>query len=75
MCVSPGEWDDTSKPYGDRRRLNLRFHLSDDTVEIFELFPKNSGRDVEVPKVIRRQLLPLLNPVSKDKTGTRSLLW
>jgi hypothetical protein len=49
--------------------MNLRFHLSDDTVEIFELFPKNSGRDVEFPKVLRRQPLPLLNPTSKDRTG------
>ncbi len=58
----PGEWDDSRSPFGDRRRLNLRFHLCDDTVELFELLPRNSGRDVEFPKLLRRQRLPLVTP-------------
>jgi hypothetical protein len=55
-----GEWNDTHSPFGDRRRLNLRYHLADDTVEIFELMPRNAGRDFS--RVLRRQRLALVLP-------------
>jgi DUF1126 PH-like domain len=39
-----GYWDDTSCENGDIRVLDVLYHLSDDTVEIKEKLPVNSGR-------------------------------
>lgn len=38
-------WDD-STAYGSRMYYTLHFYLSDDTVEMLESLPRNSGRDV-----------------------------
>ena len=56
------EWDDHSTLYGDKRRLLMRVFCQDDTVEIYEMFPKNSGRDEGFPRILRRQKLPLTLP-------------
>ncbi|XP_055921545.1 EF-hand domain-containing family member C2 [Eupeodes corollae] len=37
-------WDDRSE-FGDVRNLELCYYLSDDTMDIKEIFPVNSGRD------------------------------
>ncbi|XP_024909824.1 EF-hand domain-containing family member C2-like, partial [Cynoglossus semilaevis] len=46
-------WDDTESKSNDRRELVLHYFLSDDTIEIREVFPPNSGRD-NVSKFLRR---------------------
>uniref|UniRef100_A0A1I8NPH2 EF-hand domain-containing family member C2 n=1 Tax=Stomoxys calcitrans TaxID=35570 RepID=A0A1I8NPH2_STOCA len=39
-----GYWDDRSE-FGDVRKLDICYYLSDDTMDIKERFPKNSGRE------------------------------
>lgn len=43
--------------FGDTREMELHYFLADDTVEICERIPNNSGRDA-VPMFLRRQQLP-----------------
>lgn len=43
--------------FGDPREMVLHYFLADDTVEIREIIPPNSGRDA-VPLFLRRQKLP-----------------
>lgn len=51
-----GYWDDRSE-FGDVRKLEICYYLSDDTIDIKEEFPKNSGR--EGPKLfLKRTKLP-----------------
>nr|CAH8833815.1 unnamed protein product [Trichobilharzia regenti] len=50
-------WDDTDSLYGDPREMILNYFLADDTIEIREVIPANSGRDA-VPCFLRRQKLP-----------------
>lgn len=38
-------WDDRDAMFGDLRDLELFYYLADDTVQIREQFPRNSGRD------------------------------
>lgn len=37
-------WDDRGTDFGDVRDLQVLFHLGDDTVEVKEIIPRNSGR-------------------------------
>lgn len=39
-----GYWDDRSE-FGDVRRLEICYYLADDTIDIKENFPRNSGRE------------------------------
>lgn len=48
-------WDDTESVFGDVRELILHYFLADDTIEICEVIPPNSGRDVS--KFLRRSKL------------------
>ncbi|XP_048826270.1 EF-hand domain-containing family member C2 isoform X2 [Brienomyrus brachyistius] len=50
-------WDDSGTVFGDCRELTLHYFLSDDTIEIREIFCPNSGRDT-VPKFLKRSKLP-----------------
>ena len=50
-------WDDTNSMFGDPRECIMHYFLADDTVEIREIIPPNSGRDA-VPLFLRRQRLP-----------------
>ncbi|KAJ8310194.1 hypothetical protein KUTeg_012059 [Tegillarca granosa] len=50
-------WDDTDNMFGDPRELILHYFLADDTIEIKEVIPPNSGRDA-VPMFLRRGPLP-----------------
>ncbi|XP_067948008.1 EF-hand domain-containing family member C2-like [Watersipora subatra] len=52
-------WDDTDSMFGDPRELVLHYFLADDTIEIREVIPANSGRDA-APVFLRR------GPVPKD---------
>uniref|UniRef100_A0A8C0J9B6 EF-hand domain containing 2 n=1 Tax=Chelonoidis abingdonii TaxID=106734 RepID=A0A8C0J9B6_CHEAB len=55
-------WDDTESTFGDPRELILHYFLADDTIEIKEVIPVNSGRDA-VPLFLSRKKLPKV----KDK--------
>lgn len=50
-------WDDTESTFGDPREMILHYFLADDTMEIYEVVPPNSGRDA-VPKFLHRGKLP-----------------
>lgn len=50
-------WDDSQSIYVDLRELILHYFLVDDTIEIREVIPPNSGRD-KVNKFLRRCRLP-----------------
>ncbi|XP_074247786.1 EF-hand domain-containing family member C2 [Saimiri boliviensis] len=50
-------WDDSVSMLGDRRELILHYFLCDDTIEIKELLPDNSGRD-PTKMFLRRSKLP-----------------
>ncbi|XP_012262352.2 EF-hand domain-containing family member C2-like [Athalia rosae] len=52
-----GYWDDTGSTYGVMHDLELHFYLSDDTIEIKENIPPNSGRDTGLV-FIKRMKLP-----------------
>lgn len=53
FCV----WDDPESMFHDQRELVLHYYLSDDTIDIKEIVPVNSGRDA-VPLFLRRDKLP-----------------
>ncbi|KAI8809407.1 hypothetical protein BJ742DRAFT_747723 [Cladochytrium replicatum] len=38
-------WDDTNSVFGDVRHMVIHYYLSDDTIEIREAIPPNSGRE------------------------------
>ena len=50
-------WDDTDSVFGDRREMALHYFLADDTIEIREKIPQNSGRDC-APTFLKREKLP-----------------
>jgi len=50
-------WDDRNTMFGDKRTLILHYYLSDDTIEILEHFPQNSGR-IESTQFLKRSSLP-----------------
>ncbi|XP_064615278.1 EF-hand domain-containing family member C2-like [Liolophura sinensis] len=50
-------WDDTDSMFGDPREMVLHYFLADDTIEIREVIPPNSGRDA-APMFLRRGKLP-----------------
>jgi len=50
-------WDDTDNMFGDPRDMVLHYFLADDTIEIREIIPPNSGRDA-TPMFLRRAKLP-----------------
>lgn len=50
-------WDDTDNMFGDPREMVLHYFLADDTIEIREVIPANSGRDA-APMFLRRGKLP-----------------
>jgi hypothetical protein len=52
-----GFWDDTNNENGDVRVLEVLYHLADDTVEIKEKLPVNSGRQSN-GMFLRRGKLP-----------------
>lgn len=65
-------WDDSSSLFGDRREFVLHYFLSDDTIEIRELLPLNSGRDA-MSSFLRRSKLPKVSSLSKYVCGPRNL--
>ncbi|XP_020140631.1 EF-hand domain-containing family member C2 [Microcebus murinus] len=61
-------WDDSASLFGDRRELILHYFLSDDTIEIKELLPHNSGRDA-MSLFLRRSKLPKYGPPGVHQPG------
>ena len=50
-------WDDRKNVFGEKRKFILHFFLVDDTIEIVQILPVNSGRD-PVSRLLMRTLLP-----------------
>lgn len=50
-------WDDREAMFGDLRELILFYFLADDTIQINEKFPINSGRDAPT-KFLARTKVP-----------------
>ncbi|NXI91130.1 EFHC2 protein, partial [Psophia crepitans] len=65
FCV----WDDPESMLHDPRELVLHYYLSDDTIDIKEIIPVNSGRDA-VPLFLRRDKLPKYAPTGLYQPGT-----
>jgi len=61
-------WDDTSQMFGDRRDLTLHYFLCDDTVEILEKLPPNSGY-TKYPAFLNRNRIPKNGPLPMVKHG------
>ncbi|XP_077987330.1 EF-hand domain-containing family member C2-like [Glandiceps talaboti] len=61
-------WDDTDNMFGDSREMILHYFLADDTIEIREVIPANSGRDA-APMFLRRARLPKQAPESLRQPG------
>eukprot|EP00756_Hemistasia_phaeocysticola_P015571 Hpha_TRINITY_DN15419_c0_g7::TRINITY_DN15419_c0_g7_i1::g.177425::m.177425 len=57
-------WDDRSKLNGDHRLFHLYYFLADDSIEVTEMNPQNSGQD-PFPSFVRRQR------IIKQETGHR----
>ena len=53
-----GYWDDRASAFGDLRRLVVHYYLADDTVEIKESYPPNSGRHESSGIFLKRMRLP-----------------
>ncbi|XDA90297.1 hypothetical protein R6Z07F_019890 [Ovis aries] len=64
FCV----WDDSGSVFGDRRELILHYFLSDDTIEIKEVLPHNSGRDY-TSLFLQRRKLPKYGPPGVYQPG------
>ncbi|XP_033003020.1 EF-hand domain-containing family member C2 [Lacerta agilis] len=64
-----GVWDDTESMFGDVREVVLHYFLADDTIEIKEVIPLNSGRDA-VPLFLNRKKLPKYGPIGLYQPGT-----
>ncbi|XP_030332238.1 EF-hand domain-containing family member C2 isoform X2 [Strigops habroptila] len=65
FCV----WNDPESMFHDPRELVLHYYLSDDTIDIREIVPVNSGRDA-IPLFLRRDKLPKHAPVGLYQPGT-----
>ncbi|XP_049622856.1 EF-hand domain-containing family member C2 [Suncus etruscus] len=63
-----GLWDDTASFFGDRRELILNYFLSDDTIEIKEFLPQNSGR-IPMTFFLKRGKLPKYGPPGMHQPG------
>lgn len=50
-------WDDRESMFGDLRNLIVYYFLADDTIQVNEIYPVNSGRDAPA-KMLARQKLP-----------------
>ncbi|XP_012585733.1 PREDICTED: EF-hand domain-containing family member C2 [Condylura cristata] len=61
-------WDDSASLFGDRRELVLHYFLSDDTIEIKEVLPHNSGRDA-MSLFLQRRKLPKFGPPGVYEPG------
>lgn len=56
--------------FGDPRELVLHYFLADDTIEVLEKIPPNSGREA-IPVFLRRARLPK-EPTSLHQPGVQT---
>ncbi|XP_057573300.1 EF-hand domain-containing family member C2 [Hippopotamus amphibius kiboko] len=61
-------WDDSGSMFGDRRELILHYFLSDDTIEIKEVLPRNSRRNA-MSLFLQRRKLPKYGPPGVYQPG------
>ncbi|XP_077920036.1 EF-hand domain-containing family member C2 isoform X4 [Halichoerus grypus] len=61
-------WDDSASVFGDCRELILHYFLSDDTIEVKEVMPHNSGRDA-MSLFLQRRKLPKYGPPGVYQPG------
>lgn len=61
-------WDDQDNMFGDAREMIFHYFLADNTVEIKESIPANSGRDA-APMFLKRAPLPKLAPEALNQPG------
>ncbi|XP_058514978.1 EF-hand domain-containing family member C2 [Ochotona princeps] len=61
-------WDDTESMFGDRKELVLHYFLTDDTIEIREVSPRNPNRDCS-NLFLRRNKLPKFGPPGVCQPG------
>ncbi|KAF3812755.1 hypothetical protein GH733_019118, partial [Mirounga leonina] len=61
-------WDDSASVFGDCRKLILHYFLSDDTIEVKEVMPHNSGRDA-MSLFLQRRKLPKYGPPGVYQPG------
>ncbi|XP_009861426.2 EFHC2 protein [Ciona intestinalis] len=64
-------WDDADSMFGDTREMVLHYFLADDTIEIREVIPPNSGRDA-VPVFLKRARLPKSAPLPLRQPGEKT---
>ncbi|XP_076806481.1 EF-hand domain-containing family member C2-like [Clavelina lepadiformis] len=64
-------WDDADSMFGDTREMVLHYFLADDTIEIREVIPPNSGRDA-VPVFLKRSRLPKNAPLPLRQPGEKT---
>ncbi len=69
-------WDDRESTFGDLRELVLHYFLADDTIEIREVLPPNSGRDTSAVFLHRQRLPKDISNLGKpgDKPENRTVL-
>ncbi|XP_070539328.1 EF-hand domain-containing family member C2-like isoform X2 [Ptychodera flava] len=51
-------WDDSDTLYGDKREMILLYYLADDTIEVREVLPPNSGRELMGRTFLHRSRVP-----------------
>uniref|UniRef100_A0A8C6RAF5 EF-hand domain-containing family member C2 n=1 Tax=Nannospalax galili TaxID=1026970 RepID=A0A8C6RAF5_NANGA len=61
-------WDDSTSLFGDRREFILYYFLSDDTIEIREVLPNNSGRET-MSSFLQRSKIPKHGPPGVYQPG------
>ena len=64
-------WDD-SDDFGDPRKLILHYFLADDTIDIWEVIPPNSGRHAGT-KFLHRGKLPKVKSTKRASALHRGL--
>ncbi|XP_051167198.1 EF-hand domain-containing family member C2-like [Leptopilina boulardi] len=68
-----GYWDDRDNLYGEIHNLEIHYYLADDTIEVKEILPENSGRDVG-PLFLKRSKIPKnfekIDPIGSGDTFT-----
>lgn len=62
MCIFRfhGYWDDSDSEFGIMHYLEIHYFLADDTIEIKEVMPHNSGTE-SGPMFLKRMRLPRVN--------------
>ncbi|XP_049873466.1 EF-hand domain-containing family member C2-like [Pectinophora gossypiella] len=63
-----GYWDDRDSEFGTIHQMEIHYYLADDTIEIKEILPPNSGMEAG-PMFMKRMRLPRKMPPHVEMTG------